>query len=1707
VRSMLSATTLGAEYQVNTAVTNDQRSVVVGSNPNSTQIVIAWVSASEDGSGEGVYAQRYDLNGAKVGAAFRANATTNLNQGAPAIAMDSLGGFVIAWQNNSTTAGDGSGYGIYARRFGYDGTPLTTTDFRVNTATSGDQLAPAVAMDDTGNFAIAFQSSSGDGSGTGVYARLYDSTGAARTTAPFLVNQFTTGNQQAPSIAISAAGVVIAWQSAAQDASSDAVVARRYGPTGSSLGNEFIVNQTTAGNQNNPSVAANADGSFVIAWQSALQDTSGSAIVARQYDSAGAAIGNEFLANQFSTGDQTNPSITSAGDSGFVIAWQSALQDGNSDAVVARQFTAAGAPTGNEFIANTFTTGAQNNPSIGMESDGDFLLAWQSPGQETTGGTTTLGVFARRYSAVNDAPVMRQITNQITDVGGTIAFTAKADDADSAIDTLTYSLAPGSPAGATINSTTGAFTWNTTGVTPDRYFITIIAQDLAGATDETTVATTVFAPGQRTALDDYVNAVDPTASWTIRNRVIGDGFIRYDVLLVSGSWRSAAEVDKPLWQHWMAVYVPNVVTNNKALLFIDGGSFTTTPTVNADIDAYAGPLAASAGSVFIDLMAVPSQPLKFAGESSSRTEDQIIAYSWAKYLQTGDSTWILNLPMTRAAMRAMDTAISFLNSPLGGNIDLESFVVTGGSKRGWTTWLASAADPRVSAEIPIVADLLNTEESFAHHYAFYNGAFAAAVNDYVAAGVLNVNNFGLDRMDELTHIVDPYSYLDRLTLPKLILNASGDEFFVPDSWKYYYDQLPGPKAIRYFPNSGHGSQSIDQIADSLLAMTMMLADQPLPEYDFHQLADGTIEVITNETVVNATLWKATNASKRDFRNAYVGDIFTSSTLNDLGGGVYRGNVPTPAAGYTAYYIELTIATPMGDMKVSTGVYLKGNPPTNNPPELQPIDDLVIPEGSPLSLQALASDPDVGQTLKYYLETKPAQLAINLNTGAISGVWTDQSSGALPVTVAVWDNGTPLLPDRSQFTITVVNVAPTATLNGSTSGALNQPLSFTLLASDPSSVDQAAGFTFHIDWNGDGSDVQTVQGASGTVVQHTFTTSGAKTVHLTATDKDGGVSQASTLTVNLNRPPVDPLNQLPLTINEGSSLFLQATGWTDPDNDPLTYAWDLDADGQYDDAAGDTATLTWSNLVAIGIVDNGAYLLRLRVDDGLGGVTYSAPIPLSIANAAPTADAGGPYTINEGGSLSLLGFGVDPAGLADPLTYSWDVNGDGVFGDATGAAPTLTWTHLISLGIYDGPNSFNVQLRVNDGDGGVTDSAITSLTVNNAAPTLGVSGPTSALRGTSVIMTLTATDPSLIDAQALFTFTVNWGDGSPLLVLTGGSGLQPAHAYNVAGSFVVSVTATDADGGISASATQGVQVDAIRLRANADNPLLTDLVWSGTSAADTVKFEQVDPTTIRVREQVLNGVAVNNEQVFSGVTGRLIAYGNAGNDTLDAAGLATKVTLDGGANNNTLYGGNGGDILIGGSNGGEGRQGNNVIIAGNGNNTIYGNDVLARKSASGGNNLIVGGSGNDIIYGNFGANLVTSSNPAGNGGEGGQNVIVAGGGADTVYASQIVDGVEGGHGSVLIGGSTSLNEAALLSVLSEWTSVHTYEQKIANITGVGTADRLNGNNYLQTGQTVFDDGAIDDIFSDTNGKANWLLYRFSQDTTHRVKPGETLTDTL
>ncbi len=191
---------------------------------------------------------------------------------------------------------------------------------------------------------------------------------------------------------------VVAWMSNGQDGSGYGIYAQRYTAAGVAVGSEFRVNTFTTGAQRLPSVALDADGDFVVAWQSAAQDGSGYGIYAKRYTAAGAVIGAEFRVNTFTTGAQINPSVAVDADGDFVVAWQSNGQDGSGYGVYAQRYTPAGAAVGMEFLVNTYTSSGQITPSVSMDAGGDFVVAWASFGQDLS----NYGVYAQRYHESTD---------------------------------------------------------------------------------------------------------------------------------------------------------------------------------------------------------------------------------------------------------------------------------------------------------------------------------------------------------------------------------------------------------------------------------------------------------------------------------------------------------------------------------------------------------------------------------------------------------------------------------------------------------------------------------------------------------------------------------------------------------------------------------------------------------------------------------------------------------------------------------------------------------------------------------------------------------------------------------------------------------------------------------------------------------------------------------------------------------------------------------------------------------------------------------------------------------------------------------------------------------------------------------------------------------------------------------------------------------
>ncbi len=215
----------------------------------------------------------------------------------------------------------------------------------------------------------------------------------------FQVNTYTTSDQYGYGVAMDQAGnFVVSWESYGQDGDSYGVLGRRFDNAGAPRGGEFQVNEQTTDDQGYPTVASDPSGNFIVVWQSVGQDGSGSGVFGRRYDKTGAAMGAEFPVNSFTTGNQRGPQVATDTGGNFVVVWESAGQDGDAAGVFAQRYDNSGTAVGSEFPVNSYTTGDQRTPSVSMDGAGDFVVVWQGAGP-----TAADGVFARRYNAAGAA--------------------------------------------------------------------------------------------------------------------------------------------------------------------------------------------------------------------------------------------------------------------------------------------------------------------------------------------------------------------------------------------------------------------------------------------------------------------------------------------------------------------------------------------------------------------------------------------------------------------------------------------------------------------------------------------------------------------------------------------------------------------------------------------------------------------------------------------------------------------------------------------------------------------------------------------------------------------------------------------------------------------------------------------------------------------------------------------------------------------------------------------------------------------------------------------------------------------------------------------------------------------------------------------------------------------------------------------------------
>ena len=378
---------LSAEFQVNTR-TADSQNRATAAIDDAGAFVIVWESTAQDGEGDGVFARRFDAAGVALAFEFQINSFTFSDQARANVAREANGDFVVAW---SSSFQDGSDYGVFLRRFNSSGIGIGA-ELQVNTFTENAQLGPQVAMDADGDFVVVWVGSR-DGDSFGVFGRRFAS-GGSPLASEFQVNAHTLDTQTSPAIAMNRGGAfVVAWQSYNQDGAGQGIFGRRFTSGGTGYG-EFKANTHTIDDQSQPAVGMRGDGAFVVTWHSeGGQDGDGTGVFARRFFSAGGAITNDFQVNVQALGEQTYPAVGVRDNGDIVIAWSGTEQDGDSNGVFARRFTSSGAASGGETQINVYTPGSEGLPDVAVGPAGDFVITWeQEPGQD--GGLR--GVFARR---------------------------------------------------------------------------------------------------------------------------------------------------------------------------------------------------------------------------------------------------------------------------------------------------------------------------------------------------------------------------------------------------------------------------------------------------------------------------------------------------------------------------------------------------------------------------------------------------------------------------------------------------------------------------------------------------------------------------------------------------------------------------------------------------------------------------------------------------------------------------------------------------------------------------------------------------------------------------------------------------------------------------------------------------------------------------------------------------------------------------------------------------------------------------------------------------------------------------------------------------------------------------------------------------------------------------------------------------------------
>jgi len=413
------------------------------------------------------------------------------------------------------------------------------------------------------------------------------------------------------------------------------------------------------------------------------------------------------------------------------------------------------------------------------------------------------------------------------------------------------------------------------------------------------------------ALQAYLNNDDHSLKWEIKDTFTQDENTFYNLLVTSQKWREFT------WTHQLTVIVPKENKHDGALLFITGGSnkeglpnWSNKREDNLLLSL--SNVAKQNRAIVALLKQTPNQPF-----FEDLTEDALISYTLHQFKKDKDYTWPLLFPMVKSAVRAMDVVQEFSKQKLNHNVS--RFVVSGASKRGWTTWLTGANDQRVAAIAPMVIDILNMPVSLDYQIKSW-GDYSVQIEDYVKLGI--PQNSNTPDGSAITTMIDPYSYRAKLTMPKLIVMGTNDEYWVVDNIKNYLKDIPGNNMLHYVPNAGHdlggGKQAIEALG-AFFGNT--LTDTPYPVCAWKQSTDKkgvNLSVTASaDPLVDVIVWSA-DSKDQDIRD----DKWTGKSLGIKNRASINVHQAFPASGFRAFYIDLKYKNKNGGTYTeSTRVFL------------------------------------------------------------------------------------------------------------------------------------------------------------------------------------------------------------------------------------------------------------------------------------------------------------------------------------------------------------------------------------------------------------------------------------------------------------------------------------------------------------------------------------------------------------------------------------------------------------------------------------------------------------------------------------------------------------------------------------------------------------------------------------------------------------------